>query len=75
MKTYLIKKSYDSRPSKNHTEETGLSYDDAVASLNYTAKLWSKNSGEIVSHTADELIVAEQDESETITFSIEEIED
>jgi hypothetical protein len=75
MATYNIKKSYDSKPSKNKTEEMGLSLEKAQFELDIIESLWRKNGGSVIERSEFELICEESDGSETITWTIEEIED
>ena len=73
--TYNITKSYEGFASKNRTVETGLSLEDANNYLNSTERSWKRNGGLIISKTETTLVVEESDESNTITFEIEEVEE
>lgn len=72
--TYNITKNYEGKPSKNKTEETGLSLEDATNALDHNERLWRKNGGAIISRTETDLVCEESDGSETITWSIVENE-
>jgi hypothetical protein len=75
MKTYNIKKSYENSPSKNKIEEKGLTLEKAQFQLDINERLWNKHGGLVLERTEFQLICEESDDSETITWMIEEVED
>lgn len=72
---YNIKKSYDSKPSKNIIEEKGMTLENAKMQLDLNERLWKKNGGIVVERNDEALICEEADGSETITWTIEKLED
>lgn len=72
MTTYKIIKSYEGFPSKKTTTETGLSLNEAKDFIVYKANQWTRNGGLVVSINETECVLEESDESNTITYSIEQ---
>jgi hypothetical protein len=75
MKTYNILKSYDSTPSKNKVEETGITLEKAMFQLDVNESLWRRHGGQVISRTDSVLICEESNGNEIITWSINEVED
>ena len=72
---FNIRKSYEGSPSKNKIEEKGLSLEKAQFELDINERLWRKNGGSVIERTEFQLVCEESDDSEVITWTIQEIED
>ena len=73
MTTYEIIKSYEGFPSQTRTVETGLSFQDATDFIMYKANQWERYGGLVVSINENECVLEESDESNTITYTINEL--
>jgi len=72
---YNILKSYENKPSKNTVDEKNKTLEEALQYLKDTARMWKDNGGAVIELTNETLIVEEANGSETITFSIVEIDE
>jgi len=72
---YNIIKCYEGSPSKNKTEEKGLTFEEAKAHLDINESLWKKHGGLVRERTEFGLVCEESDASEVITWVIQERED
>ncbi len=75
IKEFKVFKKYETKPSKNTTEKSGISLNEAIDVLDINEGLWKKHGGAILERTEISLTVEEPDSSEIITWSIEEIEE
>lgn len=67
-----IIKCYEGSPSKNKTEEKGLTFEEAKFELDINESLWRKHGGIVIERTEFRLVCEESDASEVITWSIDE---
>ncbi|NDC40426.1 MAG: hypothetical protein EBZ77_02590 [Chitinophagia bacterium] len=73
-KSYNVVKTYESKPSKNTVLLRNVTLEKADTELQIHHMLWRKHGGLVISYEPMKLVCEEDDESERITWTIEEVE-